>query len=220
MSSGLSRTARLRGRFSLAHGLMLIAGLMTFVTTSRLLDDRSATADVLVVDQPVVAGTALAGNSVRLVEVPADVAALGGLAPADLSLDGQVARRDLTPGEPLLANDLTAGAEPSLPRTYAVAIERHVLAGLGLAVGDRVDVIGVSEDGSPYFVVSAAPVARVSTGVEASAFAADASQQWVTVAVTDSQALDLAAAQLRAEVTIVRSTGATPVAEQAAEPTS
>ncbi len=219
MSSGAQLPKRILSRFSLAHGLMIVAGLLTFVTVARVLDARDATTEVVVVVEQIVAGAPIDLDAVEVVEVAMASEEIGGLAPPDAA-EGMVARRDLTPGEPLLASDLMAPTATELPRTYTLAVESHIIDGLGLTQGDRVDLIGLDATNWPYYVVVGAPVARLSSSNESGALAVTGGAAWVTVAVSDDDVLALAAAQSRGAIGVVRSTGAPAPAAELAQPSS
>ncbi len=206
-------------RLTLAHGAMVIAGLATFVSVGRVLEDREATVSVLAVGTDTAAGTTTGELDVVSVAVDADLAFLGsfvepGALPADLALV-----RPLVAGEPLLWRDLVTAGSPVLQRTVTIPVAAIVIEGLGLAVGDRIDVIAVPRPvggtvapvDSAGFVIVDAFVARVPASPAAEGLLAGRGEAYVTIEVSDVEALSLAWARLEGTVEIVRSTGAPAV---------
>ena len=207
----MRRPKRAALRPTLAHGVMVLAGLVTFVLVASVLRDRSATVTVVAAAEAVEPGTP--GDQVRLqhLELDADSPLLEHLArPEDLN-GGRVVRRRLGPGQPVMVGDLAAGGNDSGERTVVVPVERLVLEGLGLRGEDEVDVIALDANGSSRYAVAGASVARV-PGEEPLGLgrAAETGTTWLTLRVSDDEALQLAAALGGGEVVVVRSTGAPP----------
>lgn len=200
------RSAR---QFTMAHGLMLLAGLVTFLTVSSVLRDRQETVEVLVANHELVAGSGLEAISFTTIQIHADSELVGQLAtPASLSLPGQLGR-DLGSGEPLLASDIRPMEEDNALRTIAIPVWRSTISGLGLRIGDRVDLIGADSEGRLRFVVTDSAVSRLPASTTAGAFGSEAGREsWITVQVTDQEALDIALALRAGDIEIVRSTGA------------
>lgn len=195
---------------------MVLAGLITFVLVTAALRDRSATVEVFVAAGPIEAGTPIEGAELGTIAVPADSALLPALVHAGPVEPGLAASRSIGAGQPVLRADLVPSSDGSVLRTVALPVERLVIDGLGLRIGDRVDVIAVDSTGGSRFVVADVGVTRLP---EETALGlgrtADTSTTWLTVGVTDRQALDLAGATARGTVVVARSTGATPVDGQA-----
>ncbi len=212
--------SRLRpARLTLAHGVVVIAGLATFVTVGRVLEDRSATVIVLGVGADTAAGTPTADLAVVPVAVDAGLAFLGSFVELDALPSDLAVGRSLTAGEPVLWRDLVAVGSPFLRRTVTIPIERVVLDGLGLVIGDRVDVISVSRidagsiarvDRARYVIVDAL-VASVPSSAVSDGLLAGRGEAFVTIEVSDGEALSLAIARLDGTIEIVRSTGAPAV---------
>ena len=209
-------------RVSFAHGLMVVAGLMTFVLVASVLRDREATVDVWVARSEVAAGSELTLADLDVVEIAATDPLLPSLLLAGPMPPVGRVRDVVGSGEPLLRSDLVAVDEVAAGRTFTIPIESVVLDGLGLSVQDRIDVIGlVSADPSGSakgvetvaYVVVGVTVTRLPVSLEATAFAAASSRSaWVTVEVSEQQALELSAAIRHGDLQLVRSTGAEPIA--------
>lgn len=199
-------------RPTLAHGVMLLAGLVTFVLVASALAQRSATVEVVVAAAAVQVGTPAARAELDVVDVDAGSAVVASLVrPGELTADVVLGRR-LEPGEPLLRTDLVPAADRAGLRTIALPVERLVIDGLGLRSGDRIDVIAVSTDGNSRYVVADVGVARLPGEVAMGlGRAVETSTTWLTVSVSEAQLLDLAAALGSGEIVVARSTGALPV---------
>lgn len=208
----MKRPRRARVRPTLAHGVMVLAGLLTFVLVAATLRERGASVPVLVAGEAVDAGTPLAAAALTTVDVPAGSALLDGLVPAGGDRAGVALARPLQPGDPVRPGDLLPTGATSSLRSVALPVERLVIDGLGLRVGDRVDVIAVDPDGSSAFVAVDVGVARLpSQAALGLGRTVDTATTWLTLGVSDGQALDLAAAVGHGELVIARSTGADPI---------
>ncbi len=207
---------RLTLRFTLAHLVMVVAGLVTFVSVTAVLRERHETQEVAVARAEVPAGTALdastLGDHFEVVAVRADSPMLGGVANPDVMGSGQLART-LTVGEPLLSSDLVPIDSGAGERTFTVGVDDVTLVGLGLQVGDRVDIIGSFSDGTFGYVVANVRVARLPV-VDTTGGAFSVRQEsFVTVEVGEDDALRLASARQAGDIEIVRSTGAPELAD-------
>ncbi len=145
---------------ALAALVLAATGAVVLLAYVRGADARALagtqTVDVLVVDQPVAAGTpgeALA-DLVRTERLPAKAAVPGGVADLD-ALTGQVATVDLQPGEQLLATRFAAPEDLTVPGTVAaptgtsevsILLEPQRAVGGRLAAGDTVGVHVSLED--------------------------------------------------------------------------
>ncbi len=188
---------------------MVLAGIVTFLTVSSVLRDRQETVAVMVANQELVAGSGLEAGAFETVQLQADSQLVGQLATvSDLSQPGQLGR-DLGPGEPLLVSDIRPMEDDNALRTIAIPVWRSTIAGLGLRIGDRVDLIGAGQNGELGFVVTDAAVSRLPGATSAGAFGSEAGREsWITVQVTDQGALDIALALRAGDIEVVRSTGA------------
>ncbi len=184
--------------FSVSHGVIVVAGLLTFVLVASALADRRATIEIAVVEGDHAAGSALV---VRSVEVPVDETSPVDrwVDPSDLGADA-VALATLRDGDPLLASQV--GVELDDQRTAVIDVERSVIEGLDLRVGSTVDVVATGDDGAS-FVLRDVVVVRVPSGL-GDGLLSSAGEQWVAVAVDDREALALAEAS-EAGVHLMRS---------------
>lgn len=204
------RQPKTPSRLTLAHALMVLAGLMTFILVSAVLNDRRETSQVLIATVSAPAGSEASALELQPLEVPVNHPLSSQFAVAGSVQGTERIARDVEAGQPLLSNDLL---EPELRigvRTFAVPVEDLVLRGLGLRVSDRVDIIGQGADGNVYYVVTDVVVASRSQLGGDSGFA-NVSDSFVTIEVSDSEALAISAALREADVDVVRSTGAEAV---------
>lgn len=204
------RQPKTPSRLTLAHALMVLAGLMTFILVSAVLNDRRETVQVLIATVSAPAGSEASALALEPLEVPVNHPLSSQFAVTGSVQGTERIARDVEAGQPLLSNDLL---EPELRigvRTFAVPVEDLVLRGLGLRVSDRVDIIGQAADGTVYFVVTDVVVSSRSQLGSDSGFAS-VTDGFVTIEVSDSEALAISAALREAEVDVVRSTGAEAV---------
>ncbi len=194
-------------RLTIAHFAMITAGLATFVTVGSVLRDRQATVEVMVLSADAAVGTSTGSLDVLPVSIPADARFLElMLRPGQLPVD-QALGRSVRSGEPLLRSDLVAEGAPSLTRTATVPVEPALITGLGLVVGDRVDVIASSDD-TARFVLVDVRVSRLPQSAGPDGLLSGPSSSFVTLEVDDAQALRLIEAQGQGAIELIRSTGA------------
>lgn len=205
------RQLKTPSKFTLAHALMVLVGLMTFVLVSAVLNDRRATQSVLVAGQGAPAGAPVSALALVAIDVPFNDPLTGQFVKAGGVAGTERIARDVAPGQPLLNSDLLAPEATVGTRTFAIPVDDVVIRGLQLRPQDRVDIIGQDRDNRVYFVVADVSVASLSALVDGSGFSAGAGKTFVTVEVSDTQALALSAALRQAEVDLVRSTGAEAV---------
>lgn len=202
----------LLSRFTLAHGLMVLSGLLAFVLVAAGLGDRGEVVKVAVARADIPGGTLVTAELVTSSELPAD----SPLAKTVATLDGLRGTRWTTTqpvpaGNPIRRSELVEGEQPNTLRSMSIPVTREHAVGGALAVGDRVDVIDVVE-GRAAFVVTGAQVTKVATPGSAGGIAGDASRQFfVVVQVGAQQALAITEALADGKVDLVRSTGAPPV---------
>ncbi len=201
------RQSKTPSKLTLAHALMVVAGLVTFVLVSAVLRDRSETATVLVATVSAPAGSEASALGLTPLEVPASHALSEQFVASGTVSGTERIARDVVSGQPLLKNDLLAPEQRVATRTFAIAVDDLVLRGLGLRVADRVDLIGQDDEGNVYYVVTDVAVASRSQIATDSGFAAS-SGSFLTVEVTDAEALAISAALRSSPVDVVRSTGA------------
>jgi len=197
---------RLGRRLSTTHILISVVVILAFVLNLLVLRDRGSTVLVAVADQPIVAGSALDVSALRLEPVASDFGGLATLIESDQleAFQGWTLGRSLPEGTPVdLASLVEPAAGPQL-RSMSLPIAVEHAAGGTLAVGDRIDVISVT-DGVASYVALGLEVTSVADrdagGIGAS------SGYHVVVAVDEGEALDLATALAGESMELVRSSG-------------
>ena len=198
---------RLTSYLSVAHLVMLVAGALAFLLVALVLRDRDATAAVVVAATDLEVGATVGAGSLRIVEMPADVLRLDGLAAPSLATtaaqEGWRMRTPITAGAPLRAGDVTS-AEPHGPGSLmAITMDPSRAVGGAVSAGDRIDVIHAGSEAAVYAAVDLEVVA-----VDAGGSRSGLSGITLTVVVTPETALLVAAALSRGEVHVVRSGGA------------
>lgn len=192
----------MRRRPSIAHALMIGAGIATFVTVNWALTEDISTATVLVIDHDAAAGTPVSELSLRPVALPADSELLhAAVAPSELDarwvLNGP--RRS---GDPLRHSDTMLAEDLGPQRYLTLEVPASLLQGLPLNPGDRVDIVAADpRDGSAWVVGSDIAIARVPSVGRDGFMAANASV--LTLAVSPEQALDLVAADAQSELRVI-----------------
>jgi pilus assembly protein CpaB len=161
---------------ALAALVLALVGTVVLVAYARGADQRAmaglSTVPVLVVDQPVAAGTPAEdlGDLVRTEQLPAKAAVDGRV--TDLGeLAGQVATVDLQPGEQLLAARFAGADDLQTPGTVAapagaqevsVLLEPQRAVGGRLAAGDTVGVlVSLDEPAATHVVLHRVLVTQV-----------------------------------------------------------
>ncbi len=205
----MKATRRVPRHFTMAHALMVMAAIITFLTVTSVLRDRQETVDIVVASQDLVAGSGLEASSFTTIQLRADSELVGQLATSKDLLEPAQLGTDLSVGEPLLVRDIRAVVDDDTLRTIAIPVWRSTIDGLGLRIGDRVDLIGADITGTLRYVVTDSAVSRLPRNSAAGAFGSSAGQEsWITIQVTDQEALQIASALRAGDVEVVRSTGA------------
>ncbi len=190
---------------------MATAGLATFVAVGSVLADRGAVVEVLVVASDAAPGTSATALATSTLGVPADSVLLESLLQAgDLEPD-LVLAHPVSAGTPLRRGDLVDREAAVLHRTATVAVESVSILGLGLSVGDRVDVVGLDGDERIHFVLTDVRVARLPEAPRGEGLLGGPTASFVTLEVDDTEALALVGALRRGPLEFVRSTGAPSV---------
>lgn len=202
------RNSKTPSKLTLAHALMVLAGLMTFILVSAVLNDRRETEQVLVATVSAPAGSEVSALGLQPLEIPVNHPLSG-----QFSIQGSVSgteriARDVQAGQPILNNDLLAPQDRVGIRTYAVQVDEVVIRGLRLRVDDRVDLIGIDDEDNVYYVVTDVVVSSLSTISDGTGFASNANSSFLTVQVAAEEALELSAALRRGDLDVLRSTGA------------
>ncbi len=196
---------RLPARFTLAHGLMILAGLLTFVLVNSALADRRETVTIYLAADRAEAGQTM---TPRAVEVPWDTPGIE-LYAGHEQLTEMVLARSLPTGQPIMSSDLVKRGEVQF-RTFAIPVDEYQIRGLDLDRNDRVDVVGFGSDDAPRYLASDLVVESTSAGP--SEGLGGIRESYITVQVDDAQALLLSEGQRNGPLRLVRSTGAAPIA--------
>lgn len=204
--SSMSLTNRLPARFTLAHGLMILAGLMTFVLVNRALSDNRETVVAYFATDQAVAGRTFTPDVDR---VSADTPGAQYFATED-ELRTKVLVRTIQSGQIIMSSDLVPKGSLTF-RTFAIPVDDYHIRGLGLTRNDRVDVVGFDSDDDPLYLATDLVVDRTSASSVSEGLGAGSRDTYITVQVDDSQALQLALGQQNGPLHLVRSTGASPV---------
>ena len=204
------RRRSLLSRLSLGHVVMILAGLLALLLNLAFLRSGDDVLRVVIAAQDLAAGEELAASSVATVEV-GDVASIseGLLTEAQAQgLLGSLLARPISEGEPLRASDLRPASQLAGLREMSIDIEALRAVGDRLKTGDLIDVIATIDDQASYVVTGIEVIEILGAGASFSS----SSDFAVVVAVTDRQALEVAAAMSAGKLDLVRSTGAAPPA--------
>jgi Flp pilus assembly protein CpaB len=216
---GPRRTSRgLVSRFSTGHVVMVVAGLLGAILTLSVLRSADDARPVLVAARDVVPGTMIDAGTLRTARVDASDQVLASLyAPEDLDdLEGRVATAPIAAGG-LVTRDVVQRAEAGAAvRSMSFPIAAaHAMGGV-LDTGDHVDILAVERDGADAgYVMTDVEVLAVDNGHGGPLGTPE--NITVTIAVDSDGAVRLASALERGTVTLVRSTGAAPIAHAASE---
>lgn len=197
----------------------LVAALLAFVLAASLLADRREMITVAVALERIPAGTAITSDMLQSTELPADTEFADALVRFDgPELESSVAARTIQAGEPLTESAIGAPGSVTGQRVMSIQLESWQAANGELQVGDQVDVIEATREGSKY-VLTSAPVVGRSGGSDSGGLVGGtrSGELVILVEVDSAEALELAAAIEAGTIMVVRSTGAEPVADPAAE---
>jgi Flp pilus assembly protein CpaB len=207
------RRRKVRERISLGHLFMIAAALLAFVLVVSVLQDRTKVVKVIVAKSAISPGATITVDQVREVDVPADSDLVPSMATlADVAGGKVTAAQRIEKGDPITTTALARQSVSTGLRAMSLPIERSMAVGGDLAAGDRVDVISVDGGNASYVAIDLEVLgtqgSQASSGALSSASLTD---YYVTVSVGDQAALALAQALEIGKVSILRSTGATPV---------
>jgi Flp pilus assembly protein CpaB len=211
-TAAVGRRRSVLGRFSAAHGLMIVSGLLAFVLVAVVTADRRQVVHIAVARDDIASGVVLRQSLFTRAELPADSELADGLVPYEELADGSaISDRAVSTGDALRRSDLSTGGDNDGLRSVSIPVARAHAAGGAIEVGDRVDVIDVV-DGSATFVVSGAEVARVPQDSASGGITGGATQEFHVVVLVDAAgALAIAEAVADGTVDVVLSTNAAPV---------
>jgi hypothetical protein len=206
------RRRSLFSRFSAAHGLMIVSGLLAFVLVAVVTADRRQVVTIAVARDDIASGVPLDQDLFERAELPADSELANVLVPyGELAEGTAVTGRAVNAGDALRRSDVRTGVDTQGLRSMSIPVARAHAAGGAIKVGDLVDVIDVV-DGTATFVVTGAEVAGVSDDSAAGGITGGATQEYFVVVLVDAPgALAIAQALSDGTVDVVLSTGATPV---------
>lgn len=206
-SSGEEFAKRLTARFGTAHLIAVVAGLVTAVLLLSWTRGQEQLVSVVLAADSIRAGALIESTDLQVTEIPSDSTVATAILSGD-SLDGlvgQVATRSITSGEPILRTDLRPVMAEGGRRAMSFALSRANAVGGDLAVGDEVDVLVVTDDGT-RFVAEALPVLAL-PDPRPSGFVGGSSGWWVVLAVEDVDALEIADGVEHGTIYLLRSTG-------------
>jgi Flp pilus assembly protein CpaB len=196
---------------------MLLAGALGVLLTLTVLRSADQTRPVLVAAHDLAPGTVVGDGSVRVARVHADPGVLATMFAAEQldTVRGQVVTTGMRSGELLTRSAVRAVDAHAATRVMSIPVARaHAVDGK-LTAGDRVDVVAVDrEQKKAAYVVSDAEVVGVD-GHDGGALATTSDDVTVSLVVDGTSAPRLAAAVEVGTVTLVRSTGAPPLADVA-----
>jgi pilus assembly protein CpaB len=211
-SFGGAPPPRRRGRVSRGHVVMALAGIVGVVLSFAVLRQHEREAAVLVAAHEIRAGETVTGEDFRAVRVTLTPELLSTVARAHERhrLAGRIAATTIAEGELVTARTLRRRAAPHGLRAMSIPIDPARAVGGRLAAGDRVDVLYAGRESVSIIVADAAVLAvdargRGGIGESASPFT-------VTIAVDARQSQLVAAAIADGEISLARTTGATPAA--------
>lgn len=195
----------------MAHGLMVLSGLLAFLLIASVLGDRSERLVVATAHDDIAAGTTVTADMVEPTRLPAGTPLADRLATLDEVRQGRwTAGQPIAAGDPIRRSDLLASGAGSVLRSMSIPVARENAVGGALRIGDRVDVIDVV-DGQSAFVVTGAQVTKLpATSVSGGLTRGVERDFFVVVQVSATEALALAQALVDGKVDVVRSTGANP----------
>jgi Flp pilus assembly protein CpaB len=201
-------------RFSLAHGLMALSALLTFVLIASATGEKGAPLRVAVARGDIAAGATVTPALVERVDLPSKSALAGRMVSLERITEGKwVATRSIGAGDPLRLSDLAPAAERLGLRAMSIPVKRENAAGGAVSVGDRVDVI-TTATGQAQWVVAGVQVIGVAPSASSGGLTRDVtSGYYVVVEVDADQALALAGALGGEKIEVVRSTGAAAIAD-------
>jgi Flp pilus assembly protein CpaB len=204
----------LRSRVSSGHVVMVVAGLLGLLLSLSVLRKADTTVAVVVVARDLAPGTRLLPDMVRTTRIHADDRLLTNLVMTDGfdAVRGSVVLATLRDGDLLARSNLGPASTQRAARAVSFPVDAALAVGGQLSAGDDVDVLASANDGSGsgYVLAGVDVVAVHSSG--AGPLRGSDGKLSLTVAVDSAGAQRLAAALHVADLLVVRSTGASPVA--------
>ncbi len=200
-------TRSLWSRLSTGHVVMIVAGLLAVVANLAVLSARDDVFVVAAAAGELRQGRVITSADFVTVDVNVDEDTLRDLVlAADLpALEGKIAARTIPDGALVHPDDFRSASAPLELRAMSIPVGREDAVGGDISAGDLVDVIAVA-DGTSRYITTAAEVLAVPE--TATSGIAGGTSFFVTIAIDAETALRLALALEEAEVSVVRSTGA------------
>ena len=183
---------------------MILAGLLTFVLVNGALRDKSETVAVVYAGERSEVGSI----SPVIQDISSKTPGLKNFA-TESDITGKVLVRTLEEGSPIMKSDLIDEDRRSF-RIFAVPVDAYHVDALNLKRYDRVDIIGFDQDGRALYV--AVGLAIEGTSKAATDGFAASGDSFITVQVSDVDALKMAEAQREGPLHVVRNTGSAAVA--------
>lgn len=188
---------------------IVLSGLVAAVAMAVVLAERGATVQVAVAAEPIPAGAAVTPRAVRVAEVGVDSPLARSLLKlSDVARGRLTALHTIAKGEPISRAAVSADKVLGV-RFLSIAVARENAVGGDIDPGDLVDVIDYSVSPARWVLFGAEVVRRAENDSRLGSLSGGFH---VVVAVTDSQALQVADALRSGKVMLVRSTGAPPPA--------
>ena len=194
-------------RFGTAHLVAVTAGLATALLLLSWTRSQQDVIPVVVAASEIGAGTTVEAHDLVVVDLPASSQVASVMTPGASvdALVGQVAVRSIHRDEPLLVSDLRPPIDESGRRAMSISLPAANAVGGELAAGDIVDVLVVTDD-QTRFVADQVPVLAV-PAPPTSGLVTSTGGWWITLAVEDLDALEIANGVEHGTVYLLRSTG-------------
>ncbi|MFM8237032.1 MAG: RcpC/CpaB family pilus assembly protein [Actinomycetota bacterium] len=205
---------------SSGHIVMIVAGALGVALTLSLLRAADRTVPVVAAARELRAGAALETGDLTVTRLRADDAVMATLFRAEdlRRLNGRVLTTAAAAGAPLIRSAVRPAGRADARRTMSFPLPRARALGGRLGPGDRVDVVAVDREARrAEYAVTGAEVVAVD-GTDNGALGGGADEITITLTVTPPVATRIAGALDVGSVTLVRSTGAAPVAVDPAAP--
>ncbi len=213
------RNRSLRSTIHGAHILVALAGMLGALLTLTALRDAKQTVAVVAFDRSVPMGTALRSSDLTTVEVGAEGGALTGLYRGNDvgALVGTIVVSPIRKGDMVRRSDVRAPAADGAKRSISFALDSADAVGGAIEVGDRIDIVGVAQNGTKSgYVVTDASVLSVSNPQASGPLRSTDRKVTITIDIEPDAALRLVAAQTAGKIVVVRATGAAPQQQPAA----
>lgn len=198
---------RVNARFGTAHLVAVTAGLATALLLLGWTRSQQDVIPVVVAAAEIGAGTTVEFSDLAVIDLPAAAQVASLMVPGELveGVVGQVAIRSIRPNEPVLISDVRPVADESGRRAMSISLPAANAVGGELVAGDLVDVLVVTEDRT-RFVAEQVPVLAVPPKASGG-LVSGSNGWWVTLAVEDGEALEIAGGVEHGTVYLLRSTG-------------